>query len=128
VCVVPLCRPGVAALPVPRVCRTQVFDFAPQSLASFSRKRRSAFGFLVGRWGTPVPRKVPLLMVRARLCVCEHVCVCVCVCVRALVSVRVCVCVRVRACACVCVRVRACACVCVRVCVCVRACACVSAV
>lgn len=52
------------------VCRaSQVFDFWPQSLASVARKQRSALGFLVGRWGTPVPRKVPLYMVRVRLCV-----------------------------------------------------------
>jgi len=41
----------------------QVFDFWPQTLANAARKYRSALGFLVGRWGTPVPRKIPLYMV-----------------------------------------------------------------
>jgi hypothetical protein len=46
----------------------QVFDFWPQSLASVARKQRSALGFLVGRWGTPLPRKVPLYMVSSAAC------------------------------------------------------------
>jgi hypothetical protein len=44
-----------------------VFDFWPQALAQVARKNRSALGFLVGRWGTPVPRKVPLYMVGREL-------------------------------------------------------------
>lgn len=39
-------------------CAVQVFDYWPQSLSSFARKNRTSVGFLVGRWGTPVPRKV----------------------------------------------------------------------
>lgn len=40
------------------LCCAQVFDYWPQSLSSFARKNRVGLGFLVGRWGTPVPRKV----------------------------------------------------------------------
>ena len=36
---------------------------APQSLQKTSRRLRSALGFLVGRWGLPVPRQVDLYMV-----------------------------------------------------------------
>jgi hypothetical protein len=36
----------------------QVFDFWPQSLSGFARKQRAGLGLLVGRWGTPLPRKV----------------------------------------------------------------------
>jgi len=45
------------------LCRVQVFDFWPKGLAGVARKHRSALGFLVGRWGTPVPRQVPLFLV-----------------------------------------------------------------
>jgi 2-acylglycerol O-acyltransferase 2 len=54
-------------IPVYHYGNTQVFDFWPQSLANVARKNRSALGFLVGRWGTPVPRKVPLYMVSLQL-------------------------------------------------------------
>jgi hypothetical protein len=40
------------------VCCLQVFDFWPQSLSGFARKQRAGLGLLVGRWGTPLPRKV----------------------------------------------------------------------
>lgn len=45
-------------LPVSHMRPVQVFDFWPQSLANFARKQRAGLGLLVGRWGTPVPRKV----------------------------------------------------------------------
>lgn len=51
-------------VPAHPIYATQVFDFWPQSLASVARKHRSALGLLVGRWGTPAPRPVPLYMVR----------------------------------------------------------------
>eukprot|EP00882_Tetradesmus_deserticola_P018110 GHRQ01019435.1.p1 GENE.GHRQ01019435.1~~GHRQ01019435.1.p1 ORF type:complete len:285 (+),score=101.13 GHRQ01019435.1:382-1236(+) len=50
-------------IPVYHFGNTQVFDFWPQSLAGFARKQRAGLGLLVGRWGTPLPRKVPLYMV-----------------------------------------------------------------
>jgi hypothetical protein len=39
-------------------CTVQVFDFWPQSLSGFARKQRAGLGLMVGRWGTPLPRKV----------------------------------------------------------------------
>eukprot|EP00878_Enallax_costatus_P001857 GHUV01002015.1.p1 GENE.GHUV01002015.1~~GHUV01002015.1.p1 ORF type:complete len:329 (+),score=100.81 GHUV01002015.1:293-1279(+) len=53
-------------IPVYHFGNTQVFDYWPQSLSSFARKNRVGLGFLVGRWGTPVPRKVPLYMVSGK--------------------------------------------------------------
>ncbi|WIA23473.1 hypothetical protein OEZ85_000218 [Tetradesmus obliquus] len=53
-------------VPVYHFGNTQVFDFWPQSLSAVARKRRAAYGFLVGWWGTPVPRKVPLFQVSGR--------------------------------------------------------------
>ena len=50
-------------VPVYHFGNTQVFDFFPQSLQKTSRKLRSALGFLVGRWGLPVPRRAELYMV-----------------------------------------------------------------
>ncbi|WIA23591.1 hypothetical protein OEZ85_000302 [Tetradesmus obliquus] len=50
-------------IPVYHFGNTQVFDFWPQSLSGFARKQRAGLGLLVGRWGTPLPRKVPLYMV-----------------------------------------------------------------
>jgi hypothetical protein len=54
-----------AALPRTRAHagNTQLFDFMPQSLSALSRKWQASLGFLVGRWGLPVPRQVPLYMV-----------------------------------------------------------------
>lgn len=45
-------------MPVYHFGNTTVFDFFPQSLQRTSRKLRSALGFLVGRWGLPVPKQV----------------------------------------------------------------------
>lgn len=45
------------------LCPGQVFDFWPKGLAGVARKYRTALGFLVGRWGAPVPRQVPLFLV-----------------------------------------------------------------
>eukprot|EP00877_Chromochloris_zofingiensis_P005689 jgi/Chrzof1/15120/Cz09g27290.t1_DGAT2D[v5.2] len=50
-------------IPVYHFGNTQIFDFAPQSMAGISRKYQVSLGFLVGRWGLPVPRKQPLYMV-----------------------------------------------------------------
>jgi hypothetical protein len=40
----------------------QVFDFWPQSLSGLARKQRAGLGLLVGRWGTPLPRKVRVVV------------------------------------------------------------------
>eukprot|EP00879_Flechtneria_rotunda_P014757 GHRR01015421.1.p1 GENE.GHRR01015421.1~~GHRR01015421.1.p1 ORF type:complete len:285 (+),score=59.03 GHRR01015421.1:1233-2087(+) len=53
-------------IPVYHYGNTKVFDFWPQSLSSVARKHRAGLGLLVGRWGTPVPRKVPLYMVSGK--------------------------------------------------------------
>ena len=50
-------------VPVYHFGNTSVFDFVPQSLQRTSRRLRSALGFLVGRWGLPVPRRAELFMV-----------------------------------------------------------------
>ncbi|KAI8473144.1 MAG: diacylglycerol acyltransferase-domain-containing protein [Monoraphidium minutum] len=50
-------------VPVYHFGNTKVFDFVPQALQQRSRRLRSALGFLVGRWGLPVPRQVDLYMV-----------------------------------------------------------------
>jgi hypothetical protein len=46
----------------------QVFDFWPQSLSGFARKQRAGLGLLVGRWGTPLPRKVRNVHLMLVLC------------------------------------------------------------
>jgi diacylglycerol O-acyltransferase 2, plant len=50
-------------VPVYHFGNSQTLDFGPESLSAFSRKIRASFGFLYGRWGLPLPRRVPILMV-----------------------------------------------------------------
>jgi 2-acylglycerol O-acyltransferase 2 len=53
-------------IPVYHFGNTQLFEFAPQSLEKMARKYRFALGYLVGRWGLPVPRPAPLYMVSGK--------------------------------------------------------------
>lgn len=42
---------------------TALFDWGPRSLEKLARKYRFALGYLIGRWGLPLARPVPLYMV-----------------------------------------------------------------
>jgi 2-acylglycerol O-acyltransferase 2 len=50
-------------VPVYHFGNSQTLDFGPEWLSTFSRKIRASFGFLYGRWGLPLPRRVPIMMV-----------------------------------------------------------------
>lgn len=44
----------------------QVLDFGPPWLQRLSRKMRASVGIIYGRWGLPVPRRVPIFMVTGK--------------------------------------------------------------
>jgi 2-acylglycerol O-acyltransferase 2 len=45
---------------------TRIFDFFPQCFESIGRRYRFSFGHMVGRWGLPIPRQVPLYIVMGK--------------------------------------------------------------
>lgn len=49
-------------MPVYHFGNTAVFDFGPSFLMPHARRLGAALGVLIGRWGLPVPRRVPLMM------------------------------------------------------------------
>ena len=50
-------------VPVYHFGNTSIFDFYSQSFENLGRRYRLSLGFMVGRWGLPIPRRVPLYMV-----------------------------------------------------------------
>lgn len=44
----------------------QVLDFGPPWLQRLSRKMRASVGIIYGRWGLPVPRRVPIFQVTGK--------------------------------------------------------------
>uniref|UniRef100_A0A7S0YRY4 Acyltransferase n=1 Tax=Polytomella parva TaxID=51329 RepID=A0A7S0YRY4_9CHLO len=50
-------------VPVYHFGNSQLLDFYPQSWSRISRRLRAALGFVYGRFGLPLPRKVELFMV-----------------------------------------------------------------
>eukprot|EP00199_Chlamydomonas_sp_CCMP681_P002493 CAMPEP_0119107254 /NCGR_PEP_ID=MMETSP1180-20130426/9602_1 /TAXON_ID=3052 ORGANISM="Chlamydomonas cf sp, Strain CCMP681" /NCGR_SAMPLE_ID=MMETSP1180 /ASSEMBLY_ACC=CAM_ASM_000741 /LENGTH=335 /DNA_ID=CAMNT_0007092715 /DNA_START=5 /DNA_END=1012 /DNA_ORIENTATION=+ len=53
-------------VPVYYFGQSQVFSFGPTWLAGISRKMRVSVGVLLGRWGLPVPRKIPIYLVHGK--------------------------------------------------------------
>jgi 2-acylglycerol O-acyltransferase 2 len=45
---------------------TRIFNFFPQCFEKLGRRHRLSLGFMVGRWGLPIPRQVPLYMVMGK--------------------------------------------------------------
>lgn len=57
---------GTPIIPVYHFGNTSVFDFGPAFLMPHARRMGAALGVLIGRWGLPVPRRVPLMMVSGK--------------------------------------------------------------
>eukprot|EP00878_Enallax_costatus_P003819 GHUV01004035.1.p1 GENE.GHUV01004035.1~~GHUV01004035.1.p1 ORF type:complete len:485 (+),score=77.48 GHUV01004035.1:926-2380(+) len=57
---------GTPILPVYMFGANQVLDFGPPWLQRLSRKMRASVGIIYGRWGLPVPRRVPIFQVTGR--------------------------------------------------------------
>lgn len=57
---------GTPILPVYMFGANQVLDFGPPWLQRLSRKMRASVGIIYGRWGLPVPRRVPIFQVTGK--------------------------------------------------------------
>ncbi|CAD7694910.1 unnamed protein product [Ostreobium quekettii] len=57
---------GADLLPVYHFGNSRVLSIGPRSLMNFCRRLRISVGILVGRWGLPLPREVPIYMVVGR--------------------------------------------------------------
>lgn len=64
---------GTPIVPVYHFGNTAVFDFGPSFLMPHARRLGAALGVLIGRWGLPVPRRVPLMMVSGKAIPVERV-------------------------------------------------------
>eukprot|EP00879_Flechtneria_rotunda_P004839 GHRR01005112.1.p1 GENE.GHRR01005112.1~~GHRR01005112.1.p1 ORF type:complete len:440 (+),score=147.49 GHRR01005112.1:185-1504(+) len=57
---------GTDILPVYMFGANQVLDFGPSWLQRVSRKLRASVGMIMGVWGLPIPRRVPIFMVTGK--------------------------------------------------------------
>lgn len=57
---------GAPIVPVYHFGNSRAFDFGPSFLMPHARRIGAALGVLIGRWGLPVPRRVPFMMVSGK--------------------------------------------------------------